>query len=344
VTPETPGDLIIILTVGHSIKLPSEVTSVLDDPIVVIGIDAFAIGRKAAPGMDTSRNVGMFAGPLISVPAAGSGFARQTTAEVKATISMEPNLEFESEATWNVASAVLEDDSRILLNADNGLALFSSAEAVVTVDNTTQLATVVKDTDGGDTDLVRVEWQPSRECGRSTGQYSTASVSFNVAPPSVESISTSLSTTKLVCTGDIATKTPVSYPSFASMTVSATYVGGQTKPQIQTDPRVTFISSDETIATVNEDGTISANAEGKTGTVVIVAFFKGVNHSQAVNVQKFERLVIRATSYPDTRDAVVGGSGSISLSPIKFTIGPVYEAAQMKTDCYRIDTKPCESL
>lgn len=206
-------------------------------------------------------------------------------------------LQYEGDATFVVASAVFNDDSRLELTPANGLVVTTNNKKAAVVSG--QKIIVPFNPEAYKGPLVTVAWKPKTSCS-TLPSVSVKNVTLEVTPPQASSMAVSSSQSYLVCTNDIATKTGAQFPNAAQLSVSLKYPKGVTKKNLEGDARTTYTVANTDLLSVDEKGKVTANSKGATGTASILVKFQGQNVTKAVTIviAKYASLQVLASPFP----------------------------------------------
>ena len=308
VTGVDPGEARISLRASSEVAVTVSVSA---EPILILGLDVAHFQTLELEVDPTS-------------PSAYTPFA------VRASLS-EPSLQYEDDEAFVVASAVLEDGTRVPLDHAGGLTLESLNEATIVVaSQQTQTVQLPEDPEEYDGELVRVAWHPNPDC---SDKVFEANLSITVSPPAAESLL--VTPTELVLVPQGGAAAAAGYAATQGITVALTFPGGRVVRGLQADSRATYtvhpVSAPEGALTVSSEGQIitAVAARNLTGRVTIVVTFEGQNVSASVdvNITNYNSLGVQANPFPAYANS--GGVAVSNLSVIEGLSPRVFERAQL---------------
>jgi hypothetical protein len=315
---KSEGDATLYLKDAQGKVWDQKVISVTDQSpahqLAVVGLDAIAVAELGAVEL-----------------AGSSPYSRNQRVGVTIT-PMSASLKYVDNSIGVAASAVLDDGSRVVLNANNGLVLSSlNARSIKVVG---ERAVVPFDPVGHDGPLVHVAWQPNNDCYSNNGTVSAraaVNMSLTVSPPPADSLIVVAGNTPIVCAQDPAAGSGVGLASTDQLKVSLLFPKGVMQENLQTDARVKvhYDYGGDAAFSISAEGLVTAKcSSGAAGTSDVTVRIEGQNVTAKVSIAvvKFVDLVVAARPFPTYSDS--NGVDASRLSRIKCTAS-VYQQAQI---------------
>jgi hypothetical protein len=266
---------------------------------------------------------------LGSVAGGGLGpYDRNSSVDISIGSLVQTKLSYEKDSMTVLVFAVFEDDSRLQLSEGTGLVLQSYNELALTV--VKNKVVVPFDPVKAEGELLGVAWEPQGDCQKSShsmSEYMQRNVTLQVEPPVAESMAASAANNYVVCTDDIATHSGADFHTTTQLSVSLTFTDGRTVNNLAADSRTNYAVSDTSLFTIDENGGVTANGDGKIGTAKVNVTFAGQSVYKLVSivVAKLESITMSAIPHP-----AYSGSGSVDVDTLsKITCTELYEQAKL---------------
>lgn len=258
----------------------------IDEQLLVVGIDAVVL---SAAGLATV---------LLNQP-----HARGTQVDVEVEF-LPPTLKFKGDSAVVVASAVLDDDSRVPLSLESGLVVSSLNSSILEVLDTTIHVPSHPIAFRGP--LLSVAWMPITYCNNVSRNLSTGikgatvtNVTVSLQSPVPVALLLSSSAHVLVCETDPAAQLGADFSSVAKLALTVRYTDGTEQTNMSSDLRVSYSTKAGASLLVSQHGTVLVDCDvGTIGTVVVTAHFKDSNVTGSIEIEVARAAEFRLSAHP----------------------------------------------
>ena len=283
--------------------------------LAVIGVDAAAISALGQ----------------MSIKEGDARYKAGTQVTIQIGAPKQRYLQYEHDTLTVVATAVLDDDSRVILSPTNGLTLESYVPNALRVSGSNVV--VVRGAVKAAGHLVAVSWKPTGRCQPKTNtqltRYGTQNLTLQVQPVTARQMLVHAQHPFLVCRGDPSAQKGANYPSVDQLQVKLVFPD-KSSGDLAGDTRTTYIVSDGAPFEVSTTGRIIANQYGLTGVGTVTVHFHGqeTTRNVTIRVTKFASLNLEVSPEP-----AYPGSNNISvyrLSSISCTQPRLFQTARIK--------------
>jgi hypothetical protein len=254
-------------------------------------------------------------------------YDRQSPVKIEIGAPLQTKLSYEGDTMTVFASAVFEDDSRLLLSTGTGLQLASYNELALIVKGNTVV--VPFDPVAADGELLGVSWQPQGACQSSSyalSGYTSHNVTLEVTPPVAEEMQSTAGDEFIVCTNDPAAHAGADYKTGTQLSVSLVFAT-KTVANLAGDPRTHYTVSNVSLFTADATGKVTANSNGNVGSGTINVTFDGqlVFKVITIVVAKLESITMQLTPHP-----AYSGSGLVDVTTLsKIGCTDLFEQAKL---------------